>query len=155
MKAHRATIAALGITAAERRARYRVKSRGSAAPPSPGALIDLDTRALPFIAVTTLAGRVGVTPEEVLAVAGISARTAARRKAERFLKPDEADRVLRVARVVEESARVFGGYGKAAAWLRARHPLLAGEAPFTLLGSDAGAKAVSDELVRIDHGDFA
>ena len=24
-----------------------------------------------------------------------------------------------------------------------------------LLGSDAGAKAVSDELIRIDHGDFA
>jgi putative toxin-antitoxin system antitoxin component (TIGR02293 family) len=63
--------------------------------------------------------------------------------------------VLRIARVVEESARVFGGYEKAAAWLRARHPLLAGAAPFALLGSDAGAKSVSDELIRIDHGDFA
>jgi uncharacterized protein (DUF2384 family) len=50
---------------------------------------------------------------------------------------------------------VFGGYGKAAVWLHARHPLLAGAAPFTLLGSDAGAKSVSDELIRIDHGDFA
>jgi len=36
----------------------------------------------------------------LLAVVGIPARTAARRKAERYLKPDEADRVLRVARVV-------------------------------------------------------
>ena len=149
MKADRSTLAALG--AAERQASYRVKARRSAT----GPLVDLDARTLPFTAVTTLAERVGVTPEALLAVVGISARTAARRRTGHFLKPDEADRVLRAARVVEESARVFGGYGKAAVWLRARHPLLAGAAPFTLLGSDAGAKSVSDELIRIDHGDFA
>jgi putative toxin-antitoxin system antitoxin component (TIGR02293 family) len=153
MKADRSTLAALGTTAAERRAAYRVKRRGRAA--APGPLVDLDARTLPFSAVATLAERIGVTPEQVLAVAGIAARTAARRRHERFLKPDEADRVLRVARVVEESARVFGGYPRAAEWLYARHPLLGGEPPFALLGSDAGAKAVSDELVRIDHGDFA
>ena len=154
MKAHRTTLAALATTAAERRAGYRVKARGSDSRPS-GPLVDLDDRTLPFAAVTTLAQRVGVAPEALLAVAGIAPRTAARRKAEGFFKPDEADRVLRIARVVEECARVFGGHAKAAAWLRERHPLLGGEAPFTLLGSDAGAKAVSDELVRIDHGDFA
>jgi putative toxin-antitoxin system antitoxin component (TIGR02293 family) len=155
MKADRATLAALGRTAAERRATYRVKARRSAASGSPGPLIDLDARTLPFAAVATLAARVGVTPEALLEVVGIPPRTAARRKHEGFLKPDEADRLLRVARVVEESARVFGGYPRAAAWLRARHPLLGGEAPLALLGSDAGAKSVSDELVRIDHGDFA
>jgi putative toxin-antitoxin system antitoxin component (TIGR02293 family) len=154
MKAHRATLAALVTTAAERRAKDRVRG-STATPSSSGPLLDLDARTLPFAAVTTLAERIGVTPEELLAVVGIPARTAARRKTERFLKPDEADRVLRVARVVEESARVFGGYEKGATWLRARHPLLAGAAPFTLLGSDAGAKSVSDELIRIDHGDFA
>jgi putative toxin-antitoxin system antitoxin component (TIGR02293 family) len=155
MKADRSTLAALGTTARERLARYRVKPRASGAVPSSGPLVDLDARTLPFAAVTTLAARLGVRPEELLAVVGISERTAARRKTERFLKPDEADRVLRVARVVEEGARVFGGYARAGAWLRAQHPLLGGDAPFTLLGSDAGAKLVSDELVRIDHGDFA
>jgi putative toxin-antitoxin system antitoxin component (TIGR02293 family) len=156
MKAYRATLAALRTTVAERRAGYRPRARASTAPqPSAGPLIDLDARTVPFAALNTLAERIGVTLEEILAVAAISARTAARRKTERFLKPEEADRVLRIARVVEESARVFGGYEKAAAWLRARHPLLAGAAPFALLGSDAGAKSVSDELIRIDHGDFA
>lgn len=156
MKAYRSTLAALRTAVAERRGGYRTKSRPSAGPSSPaGSLIDLDARTVPFAALNTLAERIGVTLEEILAVAAISARTAARRKAERFLKPEEADRVLRIARVVEESARVFGGYERAAAWLRARHPLLAGAAPFALLGSDAGAKSVSDELIRIDHGDFA
>jgi len=152
LKAHRPTLAALG--AAEKRADYRIRRRRAALPP-PGPLVDLAARALPFTAVATLAGRVGVAPEALLAVVGLPARTAARRKRERFLKPDEADRLLRVARVVEESARVFGGYAKAGTWLRARHPLLGGEAPLALLGSDAGAKAVSDELIRIDYGDFA
>lgn len=155
MKAQRSTLAALGTTAAERRAAYRVRARASAASPSSGPLVDLDARTVPFAALSTLAQRIGVTQEELVAVAGISARTAARRKVAQFLKPDEADRVLRIARVVEESARIFGGYEKAGAWLRARHPLLAGEAPFALLGSDAGAKSVSDELIRIDYGDFA
>lgn len=153
MKADRSTLAALGT--AERQAAYRVKARGATATRPSGPLVDLDARTLPFTAVITLAERIGVAPETLLAVVGIPARTAARRKAGRFLRPDEADRVLRVARVVEEGARVFGGYGRAAEWLRARHPLLGGEAPFTLLGSDAGAKSVSDELIRIDHGDFA
>ena len=153
MKAHRATLAALGT--AEPRAAYRAKARGRAASRPSGPLVDLDARTVPFAAVPALAERIGVTAEDLLAVVGIPARTAARRKAARFLRPDEADRVLRVARIVEESVRVFGGYPKAAAWLRARHPLLSGEAPFALLGSDAGAKAVSDELIRIDHGDFA
>jgi putative toxin-antitoxin system antitoxin component (TIGR02293 family) len=151
MKAHRPTLVTLGT--AERRAAYRAKARGAATEAGP--LIDLDVRTVPFAVLGTLAQRIGVTLEALLAVVEISARTAARRKLERFLKPEEADRVLRVARVVEESARVFGGYEKAAAWLRAHHPLLGGAAPFALLGSDAGAKAVSDELVRIDHGDFA
>lgn len=156
MKAYRSTLAALRTAVAERRAGYLTKARASGKPSSSaGPLIDLDARTVPFAALNTLAERIGVTLEEILAVAAISARTAARRKAERFLKPEEADRVLRIARVVEESARVFGGYERAAAWLRARHPLLAGAAPFALLGSDAGAKSVSDELIRIDHGDFA
>lgn len=152
MKASRPTLAALGV--AEKRADYRATRRPATAPPS-GPLVELTARALPFTAVATLAGRVGVEPDALLAIVGLPPRTAARRKRDRFLKPDEADRLLRVARVVEESARVFGGYGKAGTWLRARHPLLGGEAPLALLGSDAGAKAVSDELIRIDYGDFA
>ena len=60
-----------------------------------------------------------------------------------------------MARVLEEATRVFGSEEKAATWLRATHPML-GDAPaYLLLDSDAGAKSVSDELVRIDFGEFA
>jgi uncharacterized protein (DUF2384 family) len=33
--------------------------------------------------------------------------------------------------------------------------MLGDAAPYLLLDSDAGAKAVTDELIRIDFGDFA
>ncbi len=151
MKAHRPTLAALGTRAAEKPARYRVKAPGR----EPGTLVDLGDRSVQFAAIAPLAQRVGATPEALLALVGIAPRTAARRRAERFLKPEEADRVLRVARLLEEAARVFGGHARASAWLGTRHPLLGGDTPLSLLGSDAGAKAVADELVRIDFGDFA
>ena len=155
MKAYRSTLAAIRTGAAERQGAYRAKVRGSAVRRASGPLVDLGDRTVPFAAVAALAGRIGVTVDDALAVIGIPARTAARRKAESFLKPDEADRLLRVARVMEEAVRVLGGNARAGAWLLAPHPLLGGETPFALLDSDAGAKSVSDELVRIDFGDFA
>jgi putative toxin-antitoxin system antitoxin component (TIGR02293 family) len=110
---------------------------------------------VPFASIYALAKRLGAEPGEVLAVIGMSERTAARRKDQGFLKPDEADRLLRVARVVEEATRVFGSQDKAARWLKTAHPMLSDATPFSLLDSDAGTKSVTDELTRIDYGDFA
>ena len=155
MKAYRSTLAAIGTRAADRQGVYRARPRGAAAAGAAGPLVDVGVRTVPFAAVAALADRIGVTVEDVLTLVGIPARTASRRRAASFLKPDEADRLLRVARVMEEAARVLGGHARAGAWLLAPHPLLGGEPPFALLDSDAGAKSVSDELVRIDLGDFA
>jgi uncharacterized protein (DUF2384 family) len=40
-------------------------------------------------------------------------------------------------------------------WLKTSHPLFGEHTPLSMLSSDAGARAVSDELGRIDYGDFA
>ncbi|HEU5284377.1 MAG TPA: antitoxin Xre/MbcA/ParS toxin-binding domain-containing protein, partial [Burkholderiales bacterium] len=110
---------------------------------------------VPFAAVSSLAHTLGIEARDLLAVVGMTARTATRRKAEGVLTADEADRLLRIARVLEEATRVFGGLDKAALWLRTPSPMLGDTMPYRLLDSDAGAKAVSDELIRIDFGDFA
>ena len=62
---------------------------------------------------------------------------------------------MRIARVFGEAIRVFGSEGKAAAWLKAPGPLFEDSAPISYLDSDAGAHAVSEEIVRIELGDFA
>ena len=49
---------------------------------------------------------------------------------------------------------VFGDVGKARRWLSADNRILGGR-PLDLLATDAGARDVEYELVRIDHGDLA
>jgi len=153
MKAYASTLAMIGLRVREKQAQYRIK--GGKRGPAAGALIDVREGSVPFAAVATLAQRLGVDSSDLLATIGLSSRTAVRRKAQGALRAEEADRLLRVARVLQEATRVFGGEEKAAAWLRIAHPMLGDVAPYRLLDSDAGAKAVSDELIRIDFGDFA
>jgi len=112
-------------------------------------------RSVQFSAVEELGQRLGVDTSTLLDLIGIPERTRFRRRHEGVLKPDEADRLLRVARVFGEAIRVFGAESKAAAWLKTPSPLFEGSAPLSYLDSDAGAHVVSEEIVRIDFGDFA
>jgi putative toxin-antitoxin system antitoxin component (TIGR02293 family) len=155
MRAYASTLRVIGVAVQEKASKYRTKGQ----PPRPGArpgnLIELRPGMVPFGSVQTLADRLGADPGEILSLIGMSPRTAARRKDQGFLKPDEADRLLRVARVLEEATRVFGSEDKAARWLKAPHPSLGDVPPVSLLDSDAGTKLTVDELTRIDYGDFA
>lgn len=110
---------------------------------------------VPFSAVGNLSQKLTVPQSFLLEVIGLADRTAIRRKHEGYLKPDEADRLFRVARIFEEAVRIFGTEAKAAKWLTTVSPFTYDAAPVELLDSDAGAQAVSEELVRIDFGDFA
>jgi putative toxin-antitoxin system antitoxin component (TIGR02293 family) len=112
-------------------------------------------RSVQFSAVEQLADRMGLDAASLLDLIGIPERTRFRRRHEGLLKTDEADRLLRVARVFGEAIRVFGSEGKAAAWLKTPSPLFEDSAPLSCLDSDAGAHVVSEEIVRIDFGDFA
>ena len=117
--------------------------------------IDLQPHSLPWSSVAGFSTRLGIEPVALLRLIGISERTAVRRKAEGYLKPDEADRLLRIGRVFEEATRVFGTEQRAAGWLNHPSPFLYDVTPLSLLDSDGGAQAVSAEIGRIDYGDFA
>lgn len=122
--------------------------------PSSGSASELSEAQTPYAAVELLAERLGMKTRSLLEIIGVTPRTAARRKASGQFKPKEADRVFRIIRVFDEAVRVFGSPRMAATWLRTSHPLLWQCAPARLLASDAGAKAVTDELIRIEFGDF-
>jgi putative toxin-antitoxin system antitoxin component (TIGR02293 family) len=108
-----------------------------------------------FSAVEQLGKRLGVDADTLLDLIGIPERTRFRRRHDGFLKPDEADRLKRISRVFGEAVRVFGSEAKAALWLKTPSPLLKDSAPLRYLDSDAGAQTVSEEIIRIDFGDFA
>jgi putative toxin-antitoxin system antitoxin component (TIGR02293 family) len=120
-----------------------------------GQLVDIGPQSVPWSSVGGFSTRLGIEPAALLRLIGISERTAIRRKTEGYLKPDEADRLLRIGRIYEEATRVLGAEDRAAGWLSHPSPYLYNMTPLSLLDSDGGAQAVSEELGRIDYGELA
>lgn len=106
-------------------------------------------------AVETLKRKLQLTDAEVVRFVGVPERTYRRYRASGgALKPSSADSVLRAARILYEANRTFADEDKALRWLKSDHPIL-GAKPIDLMDSDAGSRAVGDELVRIQLGDLA
>lgn len=106
-------------------------------------------------AVGRLAKNLQVSADVVLQVSKIPVRTYHRRQAaQEMLTETESDRLLRIARVALQAEQVFGSSEKSTRWLSANSRIL-GAAPLDLLATDAGAREVEYELVRIEYGDFA
>lgn len=103
--------------------------------------------------VKTVATTLGIELPTFLDLVGIPGRTFVRR-ARGSLTDLEADRVFRVKRVWAEAVRVFGSPEKARSWLQTHNQFLYAQ-PISLLGTDAGATAVSEEMARIAWGDLA
>jgi putative toxin-antitoxin system antitoxin component (TIGR02293 family) len=118
-------------------------------------LVDISTHSVPWSSVAGFSTRLGIEPAELLRLIGVTERTGVRRKAEGYLKPDEADRLLRIGRIFEEAARVLGDEGRAAGWLTDPNPFFSNGTPLSFLDSDGGTQAVTEELGRIDYGLFA
>ncbi len=104
--------------------------------------------------VSTLSSRMGLSQDYLLEIVSIPRATFNRRVREHSLTTEESDRLLRVARMLQESERVFGDGDKANRWLTRPSPLLGGASPVELLATDAGAQDVQCALVRIDFGDL-
>ena len=118
-------------------------------------IVDVDMPELRTRVIDALAVRLDIDPMIVLRISGIADRTYARRKQQgKPLTATESDRVLRIARVASQAERVFGARDKANRWL-AKDSAILGAPPLALLATDAGARAVEDELERIEWGDFA
>lgn len=106
-------------------------------------------------AIVRLAEKLAVSQETVLCVSDIAPRTFHRRQEkDEALTATESDRVLRIARVAKEAERVFGSSEKSTRWLSSENRIL-GARPLDLLATDASAREVESELIRIDYGDFA
>lgn len=93
--------------------------------------------------------------EELSRALDIPLRTLARRKHERRLPPAESDRLARLARIATLATEALGSEEKVSRWLKAPNRALGGEAPLSLLDTDAGSREVETILGRIEHGVFS
>lgn len=125
--------------------------RGQAMPTS-SEMRDRIKDGLPFSALESVRGRLGLSVPETAAVLRMPARTLARRRSSRKLAADESDRLYRLARVAAQAVGVFGTEEKASTWLRRPNRALNHEPPLHLLDTDLGTRQIEDVLGRIAHG---
>jgi putative toxin-antitoxin system antitoxin component (TIGR02293 family) len=119
-------------------------------------LIDCLERGLPAAAVAALRARAGLSDEEVFKLIA-PRRTLSRRQAlGQPLAREEADRVVRIARIAARAMQALGGKADIVAdWLRRPKKALRGRTPMQALATEAGALLVEDLLIGIEHGMFA
>lgn len=73
------------------------------------------------------------------------------------LKPDETERLLRVARVYAESASLFGDEAAAKTWMNTPAEFVPGEpatTPAQLAASDSGARMIEAKIRQTAYGIF-
>ena len=86
----------------------------------------------------------------------ISPRTLARRKDEGRLRPDESDRLVRVARIFGRAIDLFEGNAPAARqWLGKPNTALGGASPLEMVTSEVGAREIVGLIGRLEHGVFS
>ncbi|HUP61960.1 MAG TPA: antitoxin Xre-like helix-turn-helix domain-containing protein [Thermoanaerobaculia bacterium] len=149
-------------------ARYRSFLRGRS--PGPHAyvvLLGLDyfdypqlrkaiDKGFPWKAFDRFVANISLPAEQVAEVIGIPRRTLARRKAEGRFKPDESDRLLRLARVFAKALHLFDGDREAATlWLTDLNLALGRIAPLDYARTEIGADEVEALVDRIEYGMFS
>ena len=68
------------------------------------------------------------------------------------LKPDESEKLERLARVIATAETVWGNGEQARLFLVTAHPLLERRAPIELATTELGARRVEDLLWQLAHG---
>lgn len=107
---------------------------------------------LPRSAFDRLKSVIATTTEELSLATSIPVRTVARR--ERF-KPDESERLLRVASVFQKALELFEDLEKARKWFTTPKSALSGLTPIVCCDTETGAKEVENLLGRIDESVYS
>jgi putative toxin-antitoxin system antitoxin component (TIGR02293 family) len=91
------------------------------------------------------------TGDDLCQVVRIPARTVARRE---LFKPDESERILRVASAFQRAIEVLGSLDKARRWFSRPKRALGEKTPMEFCDTEPGAEEVCNLLGRIEHGVF-
>src|SRR6266496_4999097 len=121
----------------------------------PHELIRRIQKGLPFSDLKALQTQIDVPLEQLAGKLSISRSTLQRRKTNGRLSPDESDKVIRFARLLEHATSVFGDIEKARAWLKHPQYGLGGALPLVYAETEIGAREVDNLLGRIDYGVYS
>ena len=115
----------------------------------------LKEEGLPTESFDRLREELGVSDSRLAQVIGVAERTLRRRREAGRLKPDESERLLRLARLFERAREVLGTPERAQIWMKEPLPALGGRSPLDYADTEPGAREVERVLGRIAHGVFS
>ena len=118
-------------------------------------LISAVRRGLRTSAVDAVIEELDAPRAEILPTLRIPRRTMERRKVAGRLRPEESERVYRLAKVLAFAESVLGTKEKARHWLNSPNRALGNASPFSLLETEAGADEVTHLLGRIEFGVYS
>ena len=125
--------------------------------------IDVDTASgliaavregLPFDVFVNLQHVLDIPAAPLADLLGMPLRTLNRRKHEGQFKPEESDRLLRVARVLSRTFKVFEDRAAAILWLKTPEVAFDDVTPLSLLDTEIGAQEVLRLLGQLAYGVF-
>lgn len=123
---------------------------------SRGDLINKIREGLSYESVSKLSKFIDIKESEFCKYIDIPHRTYARRKTEGKFKPDESDRISRVALVLSEAILLFeGDTQRAVKWMSSPKIALGGDTPLEYIDTEIGTQEVRDLISRIEHGVFS
>lgn len=122
---------------------------------SVGDVIGVVKHGMPAKAAESLMARLHLSWKEFSEITGIAKRTVARRIGSERLKPEESNRVYRLAHIIALTEEVFGDEEKSRGWLSRPNRALGGVAPLKMLDTDVGTEEVKKVLGRIAHGVYS
>lgn len=116
-------------------------------------LIERIEEGFPYRTLERLQESLAIPAGEVAEVVRIPVRTLTRRKKEGRLRPEESERVLRIARLIEDATRLHeGDLDQARTWLKTPKRALDGKTPLEMGRTEVGAREVENLLGRLEHG---
>jgi putative toxin-antitoxin system antitoxin component (TIGR02293 family) len=119
-------------------------------------LIDAVKAGLPYRALLNLQSILQVSCSEIGEALLIAPSTMSRRKVRGYLRPEESDRVVRLARVLDLATSMMDGDEMSAAtWMRTPRSIFNGESPLMRSETEIGVRDVEDLIGRIRSGVFS
>lgn len=119
-------------------------------------LVDAVKAGLSYRALIDLQAAFQVSRSEIGKALLMTPSTMSRRKAVGYLRPDESDRVVRLARVLDLAISMMDGDQQSAAtWMRTPRDVLNGESPLLRSATEVGVRDVEDLIGRIRNGVFS
>lgn len=119
----------------------------------PNALLRAVTKGFAWKTFDRLVENVGLPAEQIASAIDLPKRTRARRKIEGRFRPDESDRLLRLARIYGRVLDLFASDRDAALrWLTRPKLSLGGAVPLELAKTDVGGREIEATIDRIEHG---